>query len=565
MITELVVLSPGGNTRRVACTRDLFTIGRSPVCDLAFPENPMISRQHAAIRREGGTHLLVDLGSANGVCLNGVRIADATALNDGDRIELGDVTLICVADEVGEAVAPQPPPPSATAAAGRPIMTFKGQKLSVTVADIAPFAFGRASTLFKTSASGHGDVCVKLFPQVKGAEWESVALFEREVLAQSSLHHPNVLPVLDYGMRSEPHGSPFLILPFCSGGSLRNLTRERSFHQLAGVKDLLLQAAAGLDAAHEAGFVHGDVKPENILLSGDRSQAFLSDFGMSKLFAIQERFTTQVPGEPAAGTTAYLSPEQISKGEQTALSDIYSFAMVAYELLTGRFPIDRDLPTFRQMLAKVKGETLDPRRFSPSITDDMTAALLAGLAVDPLMRPRSARAFCRQLLGSEGPRGPAAISPAIAGRSVFISYSHLDAEWVARVRAHLRPLERAQMLQLWDDTRIRPGADWRREIGLALDACGCAILLVSANFLASDFCTIEEFPRLLRAARDRGAAILPLIVSPCRVETVPELVAFQAVNPPSRTLAEMSGPECDRALIRLVDAVQQSLAGDRVE
>ena len=67
------------------------------------------------------------------------------------------------------------------------------------------------------------------------------------------------------------------------------------------------------------------------------------------------------------------------------------------------------------------------------------------------------------------------------------------------------------------------------------------------------------------AARDRGAAILPVIVSPCRIETVPELAAFQAVNPPPRTLAEMSGPECDRALIRLVDAVQGSLAGDRVD
>jgi protein kinase-like protein/TIR domain-containing protein len=328
------------------------------------------------------------------------------------------------------------------------------------------------------------------------------------------------------------------------------------------VRDLLLQTAAGLDAAHDAGFMHGDVKPENILLSEDRSRAFLSDFGMSKLFAIQERFTTQVPGEPAAGTTAYLSPEQISKGEQTALSDIYSFAMVVYELLTGRLPIDRDLPTFRQMLAKVKGETLDPRRFSPSITDEMAAALLAGLAVDPLMRPRSASAFCRMLIGSEGPRRP--VNTTVGGRSVFISYSHLDAEWVARVRAHLRPLEREQLLQLWDDTRIRPGAEWRGEIGRALDACACAILLVSANFLASDFCTTEEFPRLLRGAQDRGVAILPVIVSPCRLETVPELAAFQAVNAPSRTLAEMSGPECDRALMRLVDAVQQSLASDRV-
>jgi hypothetical protein len=154
---------------------------------------------------------------------------------------------------------------------------------------------------------------------------------------------------------------------------------------------------------------------------------------------------------------------------------------------------------------------------------------------------------------------------AAAGGSVFVSYSHLDADWVGRVRAHLRPLERERLLELWDDTRIRPGANWRDEIGAALDSCRCAILLLSANFLASDFCTVEEFPRLLRAAKDRGVKILPLILSPCRIEAVPELAVFQSLNPPSRTLAEMSGPECDRVMLRLIDAVQQGIRGERSE
>jgi serine/threonine protein kinase len=427
------------------------------------------------------------------------------------------------------------------------------------VTDPTPFAFGRASTLFRAEAESGQTVCVKLFPQVKGAGWGSVSAFEREVLAQSTLNHPNVLPVLDYGLESQPHGSPFVILPYCHGGSFRNLTRERSFYPLSSVQALLEQAAAGLDAAHASGFVHGDVKPENILLSGDRSRAFLSDFGMSNVFAIQERFTTRVPGEPG-GTTAYLSPEQISENQQTALSDIYAFAMVAYELLTGKLPFDQELPTFKQMMAKVAGEMLDPRRFSPLISEQMKSALCLGLHRDPLQRPRSAMAFCRLLAGT-GSHDKSSISTGSArGGRVFVSYSHHDSNWLERVRVHFRPLERQRLIEYWDDTRIRPGQQWRAEIEKALETARCAILLVSPHFLASDFCTSEEVPRLLEGARSRGVAILPVVVSPCRFEETRELSPFQSVNPPSRTLAEMSDPECDRTLLRLVQTVTQYLA-----
>ena len=544
--------------RSVSLDRDLFTIGRAPSCDLAFPENPMVSRQHAIIRRDDDAWFLADLGSSNGTSLNGQQVSSPVKLKVGDRIQVGGTSLVCC-DEHGAPACtiPQVEGPAPLPASGTPVMQFRGRKMSVTLSDATPFAFGRASTLFRASEPEHGRLCVKLFPQVKGTEWAGVTAFEREVLAQSTLHHPNILPVLDYGLQSHPHGSPFLILPYCEGGSFRNLVRARSFYPFPAVRELLSQAAAGLDAAHASGFSHGDIKPENILLSKDRSHAYLCDFGICNVFAIQERFSTAV-GEPG-GTTAYLSPEQISQGQQTALSDIYAFAMVVYEVLTGHLPFDPDLPPFRQMVAKVEGRLLDPRRFSPLVNEHMKSVLFLGLNRDPLERPRSATEFI-QLLASAASEAKAPDSVATTkGGRVFVSYSHHDAEWLARIRVHLRPLERRQLIEFWDDTRIRPGSEWRAEIETALESAACAIVLVSPHFLASDFCTTEELPRLLRGARERGVTVIPVIISPCRLDEMSPIFAFQAINPPSRTLSEMAGPECDRILVRLAEAVEHSV------
>lgn len=103
-----------------------------------------------------------------------------------------------------------------------------------------------------------------------------------------------------------------------------------------------------------------------------------------------------------------------------------------------------------------------------------------------------------------------------ARQSVFISYSHRDREWLDRLNVHLRPLVREGALVVWDDTKIPSGAAWEREIETALATAKVAILLISADFLASDFVAGSEIPPLLAAARDDGAIILPLIVSPSR-------------------------------------------------
>jgi hypothetical protein len=139
------------------------------------------------------------------------------------------------------------------------------------------------------------------------------------------------------------------------------------------------------------------------------------------------------------------------------------------------------------------------------------------------------------------------MAPSPTRTKVFISYSHKDQEWLERLQTHLKPLVR-EGLDCWDDTHIRPGDDWQREIRTALDTAQVAVLLISANFFASDFIDENELPPLLAAAQAKGVRVLPVIISASRFARIPNLARFQAVNPPDRPLAKMPPAEQDDVL-----------------
>ncbi len=142
---------------------------------------------------------------------------------------------------------------------------------------------------------------------------------------------------------------------------------------------------------------------------------------------------------------------------------------------------------------------------------------------------------------------------------VFVSYSHLDQEWLKRLQVHLKPLERHGLVDRWDDTLIAAGQKWKGEIAKAIDSAAVAILLVSADFLASDFIDKDELPPLLNAAEGEGTVILPLIVSPCRFSETESLAQFQAVNPPSEPLIRMSKADQEQTFVSLAKRVDQLL------
>jgi hypothetical protein len=126
---------------------------------------------------------------------------------------------------------------------------------------------------------------------------------------------------------------------------------------------------------------------------------------------------------------------------------------------------------------------------------------------------------------------------------VFISYSHQDKAWLKRLQVHLKPLEREGRVERWDDTRIKPGAQWHETIANALAETKVAVLSINADFLASDFIDTVELPALLSTAEADGAVILPVIVGHSRFARTPSLAQFQAVNSPAE-------PQRFRALIK---------------
>lgn len=147
--------------------------------------------------------------------------------------------------------------------------------------------------------------------------------------------------------------------------------------------------------------------------------------------------------------------------------------------------------------------------------------------------------------------GPASSSPAPAARTeVFISYSRADSTWLTKIQKALAPLSRSRPIEFWDDTKIKPGMEWRKEIEAALGRARIALLLVSADFLASDFINNHELPPLLDRAAADGVRIIPVLLRPCLFQ-LSELSKYQAVPGPDRPLSGLSANEVESELVKL--------------
>lgn len=140
---------------------------------------------------------------------------------------------------------------------------------------------------------------------------------------------------------------------------------------------------------------------------------------------------------------------------------------------------------------------------------------------------------------------------------VFISYSHLDRDFLIDIQRHFKPF--LSQIDYWDDSKILPGQKWKEEIRKAINETKVAILLVSTDFLGSDFINSDELPSLLKAAEENGAVILIVILKPCLFEEFDNLNQYQTMNPPNRPVIKMENIEIEELYVNLVRQTKRIL------
>jgi TIR domain len=146
--------------------------------------------------------------------------------------------------------------------------------------------------------------------------------------------------------------------------------------------------------------------------------------------------------------------------------------------------------------------------------------------------------------------------------SVFISYCHSDVEFLNRLLVHLRPIERLTSIETWSDSKIKTGDRWRVEIEDALQRSRASILLISADFLASEFVQEIELPYLLDASVKHGAKVISVVLMPCRFARESTLSAFQSVNDPRRPLATLPRVEQEAIYDKIASEIEALFSRD---
>ncbi|MBI9043393.1 MAG: protein kinase [Anaerolineaceae bacterium] len=213
--------------------------------------------------------------------------------------------------------------------------------------------------------------------------------FEREAKALARMMHPNIVHVHDYG---EYQGVPFVVMDYLSGGSL-----DKKYYDPLPYQDairLLIPIAKALDYAHQNKIIHRDVKPHNILLT-ESGEPMLTDFGIIKMLEEEDKQQLTKTGV-GLGTPIYMAPEQGTGVNIDGRSDMYSLAIVLYELVTGKMPFNADTP-MGVLVQKMTSELPDPRRFVPDLPDTVVTVLEKALQKEPGKRFPNMQAFIEAL------------------------------------------------------------------------------------------------------------------------------------------------------------------------
>lgn len=252
----------------------------------------------------------------------------------------------------------------------------------------ARIAVGGMATVYRALDTRLDRVlALKVMHPTLAADGSFVERFIREAKSVARLAHPNVVQVFDQGA----DGSyVYLAMEYIAGCTLRDVLRERGALQPRAALDILEPVLAALGAAHRAGFVHRDMKPENVLI-GDDGRVKVADFGLVRSVDTVTSTTGAV-----LGTVSYLAPEQVEHGTADPRVDVYACGVVLYEMLTGGKPHAGDTPA--QILYKHIHEDVPPPSAAvPGLAYELDELVAAATARSPELRPQDAVALLSQV------------------------------------------------------------------------------------------------------------------------------------------------------------------------
>ena len=257
---------------------------------------------------------------------------------------------------------------------------------------------GMASVYLALDTRLEREVALKVMRPGLAADETFVSRFRREARSAARLSHPHVVAVFDQG---EDDGSMFLAMEYVPGQTLREVMQAEGPLTPRAALDIMDPVLQALSAAHRAGIIHRDVKPENVILREDGTVK-VADFGLARAVTTQ---TTTAQTGMLLGTVAYLSPEQVERGIADARSDVYAAGLILFEMLTGTKAFTGDSP-IHVAYQHVHGSIPAPSSRVESVPSELDTLVALATARDPDQRPADAGEFL-----SEVRKARAALSP----------------------------------------------------------------------------------------------------------------------------------------------------------